>query len=85
MLMIARAVITAFAASSFASVADAKSAKKRKHVRQKPYVATQPYPYTSERQRHNAFGYETGGYYERLQSAHPFGSRGWWEFQGRRR
>lgn len=82
MKTIAVAVIAAIAATSFASVADAKSGKKRKHVRQHGYAMAQ-HPYATERQRQNTYAYENGGYYERIQSAHVFGSRGWWDLQAR--
>lgn len=83
MKTIALALIAAIAATSFSAVADAKSGKKRKAARNQGYVMAQPHPYASARQRDNTYAYDNGGYYERLQSAHVFGSRGWWELQGR--
>lgn len=83
MKKIALAVLAAIVAASTATVADAKVYKKRKHMHRQGYVMTQPYPYASERQRQNTYAYENGGYYERVQSAHVFGSRGWWELQSR--
>lgn len=83
MKTIALAVLTAFVATSLATVAEARPSKKRKAVRHQGYVMAQPYPYASERQRQNTYAYENGGYYERIQSAHVFGSRGWWDLQAR--
>lgn len=83
MKTIALAIIAAVAATSFSSIADAKSGKKRKHARDHGYAVAKPYPYATERQRQNTHAYENGGYYERIQSAHVFGSRAWWDLQAR--
>ncbi len=83
MKTIALAVMTAFLATSIATAAEARPSKKRKTVRHQGYAMAQPHSYGSERQRRNTYAYENGGYYERIQSAHVFGSRGWWDLQAR--
>jgi len=81
MKKIALATLAAVLAASFASTADAEGyGKKKKRAHAPAYAA---YPYATERQRQNTLAYENGGYYERLQSEHVFGSRAWWELQNR--
>lgn len=58
----------------------------RKHKPAKPYrhyEAYRPYAYATERQRRNSLAFETGDYYERIQSEQVFGSRSWWMLQNR--
>jgi hypothetical protein len=83
MKTIAIAVIATIAATSFSAVADARQGKKRKYVRHHGTAVVQHYSSATERQRHNTYAYDNGGYYERIQTAHVFGSKGWWELQNR--
>jgi hypothetical protein len=79
------AALTALCTVTFAGAAEANYYKggKKKRAANHGYAYAQPYPYASERQRQNTHAYENGGYYERIQSAHVFGSRGWWDLQSR--
>ncbi len=81
MKSLAIGALAALLLPALASTADAKPRKKYKP--QRHYAMAQPYPYATERQRANALAYDNGGYFERIQSAHAFGSRGWWELQNR--
>lgn len=59
-------------------------ARKHKPLKQyRHYEGAQAYYYATPRQRRNSLAFDTGGYYERIQSEHAFGSRSWWMLQNR--